>query len=485
MAADRSRFQDLLEAAPDAIIEVDRSGAIALVNRAAESLFGYSRAELLALKVDNLLPEALRGAHEHHRAAYWNNPSTRPMGLGMVLSARRRDGSTIPVEISLSPVTTDDGFRVTAIIRDVTERRAAERLKSEFLASVSHELRTPLHTIIGFTELLAEELEGPLNDKQKRFVEHVRKDSVHLLELINDILDLSKIEAGRLELDIRPVDAAVTLDDTLAGIRPSAEAKGIAIESQVAGSVPVMADPVRLREIFTNLLTNAIKFTPARGSITIGCSGAESRAHVRFFVRDTGIGIAPEDHAAIFERFRQVAPTTRGVREGTGLGLAIVKHLIEMHHGAIEVESQPGKGSCFSFTLPADPGRAASAPVVLIVENEPAARDLIASYLNPLGIVTEFAPNPDGAAAFARELQPAAITLDLLMPGRSGWRVLSELRSLPETCAIPVFVISVLDRDSEALALGATEYLQKPVRRNTLLNALTGHVPAIRAALAK
>ena len=237
--ADR-RFRELLEAAPDAIMEVDREGRIVLLNVVTEKLFGYSREELLQRPVELLLPQELRGAHSGHRSEYWGNPSTRPMGSGLKLHGQRKDGTRFPVEISLSPVKSEDGFRVTAIIRDISEREQAEerlrsiqerytreladtnrelelrnleieranRLKSEFLASMSHELRTPLHTVIGFSELLGEEIEGPLNEKQKRFVGHIHQDSLHLLELINDILDLSKIEAGRLELRREPFDVA-------------------------------------------------------------------------------------------------------------------------------------------------------------------------------------------------------------------------------------------------------------------------------------
>jgi len=497
------RFRELLEAAPDAIIEVDRTGTIILANAAAVMLFGYSREQLVGLNVDALVPGAIRSAHAAHRGSYWDRPATRPMGSGMVLTAQRQDGAEVPVEISLSPVKSEDGFRVTAIIRDVTERRLAEekiraanqeleqrnrqieradRLKSEFLASMSHELRTPLHTIIGFTELLAEELEGPLNDKQKRFVAHVHKDSVHLLELINDILDLSKIESGRLDLDIQSVETKQTISDTVNGISQAAAVKNISVENRVMHPITVLADRVRLREIFINLLSNAVKFTPEGGSIVIDAQ-PERFGMISFSVRDSGVGIAPEDQLVIFDKFRQVGSTTKGVREGTGLGLAIVKRLVEMHGGRIDVESARGEGSCFTFTIPGDPAVRSGAPIVLIVEDEPAARELIAGYLNPLGIRTEFAPSAAKAAGFAKSIRPDAITLDLLMPGRSGWRVLAELRAAPETSETPVFVMSVLDRDAEALDLGATDYLQKPVKRETLLRALRQHVPAITAML--
>jgi len=301
-----------------------------------------------------------------------------------------------------------------------------------------------------------------------------------LLELINDILDLSKIESGRLDLDIRAIDAAEVLSDTLNGVMQAAAAKNIRVDNRLTIPFPILADRVRLREIFTNLLSNAIKFTREGGRISIE-GRALGRTMTRFSVRDSGIGIAPEDQAVIFDKFRQVASTTRGVREGTGLGLAIVKQLVEMHGGKVDLESIPGEGSCFSFTMPTDPAHSGSAPVVLIVEDEPSACELIASYLNPIGIVTEVAGSAASAAALARELRPDAITLDLLMPGRTGWRVLKDLRAAPETRNTPVFVMSVLDRDAEALSLGATDYLQKPGKNETLLRALRDHVPALRA----
>lgn len=487
------RFRDLLEAAPDGIVEVDREGKIVVVNAAAETMFGYSRDQLLGQPVEKLIPEGARSRHGAHRAAYWAHPVTRPMGSGLVLLGRRSDGAEFPVEISLSPVRTEDGFRVTAIIRDVTAEQKAEealrtayqlleeqnseleranRLKSEFLASMSHELRTPLHTIIGFTELLAEELEGPLNQKQKRFVNHVHQDSQHLLELINDILDLSKVESGQLELHLEAFDASAAAADAVNGIRQTADARGVAVENRVAGDTVVKADRMRFREILNNLLSNAVKFTPEGGTVWVE-SRPDGAGMMAFCVGDTGIGIAPEDHAAIFDKFRQVGSTTRGVREGTGLGLAIVKSMVEMHGGTISVESAPGRGSRFTFTVPAGDS---TPPLVLVIEDDSGGRELLRNYLEPLGIRTETAASADEGVRMARDLKPDVITLDLLMPGKSGWRVLRELRGLRETAETPVFVVSVLD-ESPAMA-GATEYLQKPLRREALLQALRRHAPA-------
>jgi PAS domain S-box-containing protein len=368
------RFRELLEAAPDAIIEVDREGRILLLNLATEKLFGYTREELLGQPVEILVPDAVRGNHGQHRANYWDHPVTRPMGSGLELNGRRKDSSSVPVEISLSPVKSQDGFRVTAVIRDIRDRKQAEdrlrelertytrelearnreveranQLKSEFLASMSHELRTPLHTIIGFSELLTEELEGPLNAKQKRFMNHIHTDSRHLLELINDILDISKIESGRIQLRRETFDMTRALEEILSSVRPQAAAKSIAIESSVSIPTAIVADRLRVKQVLFNLLSNALKFTPAGGKIRI--DGALQDSFIEISVSDTGIGIPKEQHQAVFDKFYQVGATTKGVREGTGLGLAITKALVEEHGGRIWLESQPGKGSRFTFTI--------------------------------------------------------------------------------------------------------------------------------------
>lgn len=376
------RFRDLLEAAPDAIFEVEQDGTIILLNAAAEGMFGYTRDELLGQLVEALIPDAARATHQQHRARFHQFPSVRPMGAGLELLARRKDASTFPVEISLSPIRSAQGSRVIAIVRDITARKQSEeeinalhrqftatladtnrqleirnreveranRLKSEFLASMSHELRTPLHTIIGFSDLLAEELKGPLNESQKRFVEHIRNDSRHLLELISDTLDLSKIEAGRLTLHPEEFNAADALAGWVEKLRPLANNKRQTMIETYNADLQVYADPLRLKEILYNLISNAIKFTADGGTICVEAQHAENGTVFR--VTDTGIGIAESEHEAIFDKFYQLGATTKGVREGTGLGLAITKSLVEMHGGQIRVHSQPGAGSVFEFTLP-------------------------------------------------------------------------------------------------------------------------------------
>ena len=321
-----------------------------------------------------LIPEGSRAAHQQHRAKYWEHPVTRPMGKGLTLHAQRKDGSRFPVEISLSPVRSDDGIRVTAIIRDVTDRKIAEeqiravnqqlqqrnqeveranRLKSEFLASMSHELRTPLHTILGFTELLEEEVDGPLNERQKRFVSHVHQDAQHLLELINDILDLSKIEAGKLELRFEVFDARQAVEEVVASLQGRADGKNLTVENRVAADCAVKADRVRFKEIFYNLLSNAVKFTLEGGRIEIDCAVArlerllfrEGHRH-----RHSQAGAGFHLRQVLPGRFHHQGRPRRhrpGPRHHQATGG-------DARRRASAWRANPAKGSTFSFTVPLD-----------------------------------------------------------------------------------------------------------------------------------
>jgi len=377
-----SRFRKLLEAAPDAILEVNPQGQITLLNEAAEKIFGYSRGELLGLNVENLVPAAMRGGHSQHRASYAGHPKTRPMGTGLELQGQRKDGSLFPVEISLSPNWIEGSLHVIASVRDITERKLVEdrirvlreqytaeltakneqlearnleveqanRLKNEFLASMSHELRTPLHTIIGFSELLTEQLEGPLNEKQHRFVGHILQDARHLLELINEVLDISKIESGRLELKRETFDFSHCLEEVLAGIRQQAASKNITLENKNTFQNTLCADRLRVKEILYNLLSNAVKFTLEDGKVWIESAYNENFLHVS--ICDTGIGIAEAEQSLIFDKFYQAGDSRKAAREGTGLGLSITKHLVELHGGQISVVSGPGHGSRFKVSFP-------------------------------------------------------------------------------------------------------------------------------------
>jgi len=507
------RYRKLLEAAPDAILEVDRQGRIVLVNLQAERLFGYRRTELLGTGVEFLIPDRFRGRHPGHRDSFFEHPIMRPMGTGLELYARRADGSEFAVDVTLSPYDSDGTGRVICVVRDVTERKLAEeqiqtlnqhleqrtaelvatnkelelrnrevervnRLKDEFLASMSHELRTPLNSIIGFSDLLAEQGAANFNPKQKRFLGHIQQGSRHLLELINDILDLSKIEAGRLELKYEDFEVSQAVAEVVATVRPIATAKNIQFDSTVAADLFLYADRLRFKQVLYNLLSNALKFTPAGGQVSI--EGSEERRAVRFLVADTGIGIPTGEQEAIFESFHQVGTTTKGVREGTGLGLAITKRLVEQHGGSIWVESELGKGSRFFFTLPLRPSegeeRAANddgqAPLILVAEDEGAAQELLLSRLEEAGYRVITVASGAEAVQAAIRLQPDVITLDLLMPGKSGWQTLDELKKIPATAAIPVIIVSVVEERKKGLSVGAADYLVKPVSKERLLETI-------------
>ncbi|MEE9519763.1 MAG: ATP-binding protein, partial [bacterium] len=330
--------------------------------------------------------------------------------------------------------------RTQELLEANRQLEAASRHKSEFLANMSHELRTPLNAIIGFSEILLDESVGEdlAPEERKEFLGNIVGSGRHLLRLINDILDLSKVEAGRMELHPEEFAVASVINGVLNTIKPLAAKKEIAIEVAVDPTGPLLvADPGKVRQILYNLLSNAIKFTPERGQV--GLRASRDGGEALFAVWDTGIGIKPENQAGIFAEFQQVESTTSRQYEGTGLGLTLAKKFVELHGGRIWVESEPGKGSTFTFTLPlverpAVPveGKPESEerdrPLVLVVEDDPKTFELLRFSLSREGFRVEEARDGEEALAKARELKPFFVTLDILLPKKDGWEVLRELK---------------------------------------------------------
>ena len=368
------------------------------------------------------------------------------------------------------------------LLRAKEESERGSRFKDQFLSTMSHELRTPLNAVLGFSDLLADESYGPLNDRQRRYVEHIHTGGKHLLTLISDILDLSKIEAGRMELTNESLRVEAIFGEVLSVMRPLADKKSQSLSKNSQPGLVVRADSVRFKQVLMNLLGNAIKFTPKGGSIELGAHLAGGR--VRVEVRDNGPGIPPAEQQRIFEAFYRLHESGKKT-EGTGLGLAITHRLVELHGGELTLDSEVGKGSCFYFSLPVavaiqdalphpppPAGTRVRLPRVLVIEDDRAAAQLIQTQLMSAGYESLVCQEPQNALELAVQFQPGAITLDIVMKPKNGWEVLSQLKRDPRTSHIPLIVVSMVDQPGMGTLLGADEYLVKPVDKATLLAAL-------------
>ena len=362
------------------------------------------------------------------------------------------------------------------------EVERGSKFKDQFLSTMSHELRTPLNAVLGFSDLLADERYGPLNDRQQRYVAHINTGGRHLLKLISDILDLSKIEAGRMELSRDDVTVSSAFGEVISALFPLAEKKSQTLLQQVEPHLHVRADALRFKQVLMNLAGNAIKFTPDGGRIELTARLVDDQ--VRVEVRDNGPGIPPEQQQRIFEAFFRLTESGSAT-EGTGLGLAITALLVELHGSKLGIESQPGKGACFYFSLPLIAvaqdqtvqtsilmPRAGKAPRILVIEDNAVTGQLIQSQLTSSGYEALRCGQPERALEMAAEQQPDAITLDLFMEPVHGLEVLLQLKNDPRTSKIPVIVVTIVDQPGVGTALGADEYLIKPVDKATLLAAV-------------
>ncbi len=498
--AAEQRFRLVVEASPNAIVLVDSRGQIAMVNQQAEQMFGYSRQELFGQSVEMLLPKDLRHSHVSFRQGYQDNPEPRRMGSNRDLFGQHRDGRLIPLEVGLSPIRSGNDTLVQAVIIDISERKAAEkrlrdqaeqlvlanRYKSEFLANMSHELRTPLNSILILSDQLRQNSAGNLTAKQAKHADIVHRAGSDLLQLINSVLDLAKVESGRMQVKLEPLSVQEMLVELDASMRPMAELKGLQLRTQVQPGVPraIRSDRVRLHQILRNLLSNALKFTE-QGEVSLSISYEpldrdDGHAQLSFTVRDSGIGIAAEQHEQIFQAFQQIDGSTSRRFGGTGLGLAITRKLVEALGGEVNLQSTPGQGSCFTVRLPVQvldqvveqadddrPQRTGVGPAVLIVEDDANFAAVIIEEALAHGFSCVHCRNGVQALNLLPHEHFSAVILDILLPDISGWQLFRRLRSQVRHRATPVHIISCVPQPADWNEDG-TRYLVKPIAREDL-----------------
>ena len=535
------RASSLMEVLSEAVVTTDTAGLITVVNTRAADLLGYSKKHLQGKNFGFLIKDNLWDVIRKEL-------DVRSFVTGYEVTLIGSDGSETDMRINGTLLrdaagtfsgclftlgsreeekalkrSIEEKKKELEDLRDNLEKKVLERteelekanreleyanqLKGRFIANMSHELRTPLNSIIGFSDVLLDYTFGSLTENQERYIRNIYSSGKHLLELINNVLDIAKIEAGKYEMVYETFFIDEIIGEVINIMRSLAESKFIEfVVSMGEGISTITADRVKLKQILYNLLSNAIKFTPEGGTINISVlkeeyvngrytESASEPDFIKFSVQDTGIGIGPEDKERIFDEFEQAGSAFSQKYGGVGLGLALTKKLVELHGGNITVESNLGEGSTFTFHIPVSSPAAApaetvaamenieavslhfpwmkdAAPLILVVEDDLSTTELLTLHLTQAGYKVAHAFNGEEAIEKAKSLQPFAITLDVLLPKKDGWEVLQQLKTDPITAEIPVIIHSIVDNKDLAFALGATDYLLKPLDKEALFTKL-------------
>ncbi len=532
LESSESRLRKTIDTALDAVVTIDAGGAIVTWNIQAEAIFGWAEEEVVGEPLESIIiPARYREAHRQELARFRESRETSLLNRRVELTAMRKDGAEFPVEWSMTAISVDGGYVLSSFIRDITERKQAEeaqgkyraqleleavmrtetlkaleeaknlaeaasKVKSEFLAHISHEIRTPMNGILGMTELLRQ---TPLSTKQGHFVDTVYRSGAALLKLLNDVLDLSKVEAGKVELERIRFDLNKTVREVVDLFVDQAEGKGIELTCVLDESVPsvLQGDPVRLQQVLMNLVSNALKFTE-HGSVTLTVTieeGSASHATVRFEVQDTGIGVAPDAHAKIFHPFSQADGSTARKFGGTGLGLSIVKQLILLMEGTVGVKSEAGQGATFWCTarlakvsgstreagkrfperrgvlLPTAPPQLPDPRItgarILLAEDNPVNREVAVCMLEQLGCLVVAVEHGQEAVMQAESSQFDLVLMDCQMPAMDGFSATKAIREGEQRTGRHMTIVALtahaIDNHRErCLAAGMDDYMSKP-----------------------
>ena len=508
---DSKLLHAMLENAVDGVIIIDDKGVVRLLNPAAERLFGYKAHEVLGQNVSMLMPEPHRSEHDRNMQAYLSTGKSKIIGIGREVKGQHKDGTVFPCHLSVAEVRDGERRFFTGFVHDILDRKQAEkemqearaaaeqanRAKSAFLANMSHELRTPMNAIIGYSEMLLEEAEDTDLEEFVPDLQKIRQAGKHLLSLINDVLDLSKIEAGKMGLFLETFDLDSVLDEVEATVQPLVAQNGNQLKVHREFDLgSVRADVTKLRQALFNLLSNASKFTE-NGTVSMSVWRARRHDGENFYFKvvDTGIGIAPDKLGKLFDDFTQADASTTRRFGGTGLGLAITKRFSQMMGGDVRVESTLGEGATFTMHIPVevqplalrksagngsnvDPEQtssenyASNKGTVFVIDDDAYSRDLLQRTLSKDGFHVVAVSDGEEGLRLAKQIHPTAITLDVVLPGTDGWSVLKALKADSRLRDIPVVMLTMIDNKTMGHTLGAAEYLMKPVDRDLLLRTL-------------
>jgi len=474
--------RSIVENIVDGVITIDDKGTVASFNPAASNIFGYSAEQVTGRNIKMLMPEPYTSEHDGYLRNYLSTGEKKVIGIGREVVGQRKDGSTFPMELAVSEMQINGERMFTGIVRDITERKKIENMKSEFISTVSHELRTPLTSIRGALGLVLGRSADQLSDKARNMLEMANRNSERLTLLINDILDLEKIESGRLEFDFAIVDLVSLARRALEDNEGYAQTHQVKLQLDTMLDVaPVWCDEHRLLQVFANLISNAVKYSPRDGQVEISVSAHEGGYRVA--VRDHGKGIPEEFHGRIFQRFAQADSSDTREKGGTGLGLSITKAIVEFHKGNIGYESEPDKGTEFHFDLPS-PAQAslqenpeeATGIRVLICEDNADVAAILAEMLKSAAVVSDIATTAEAARTLLGKHAYRLLLLDLTLPDADGLQFLQELRATSTTAELPVIVVSGRAEDGRIAfkgdAVTVVDWLQKPIDEARLKRAL-------------